>query len=82
MCEKNGYKITESAQEKVNKTLNELHHARSDNFANARTVRNLFEKLLTIQADRLAKLDTVSDEELCLIIEEDIDNIDLDDLMR
>ena len=82
MCEKNGYKSTDGASEKVNQMLTRLHETRSDSFANARTVRNLFEKLLTIQADRLASLETVSNEDLSLILEEDIDKIELGELMR
>jgi len=82
MCRKNGYKLTENAEEKVKQMLEFLHETRSDSFANARTVRNLFEKLLTIQADRLAELESVSDEELSTITEEDLDKIDLSELMR
>ncbi|HBR02874.1 MAG TPA: ATPase [Ruminiclostridium sp.] len=82
MCEKNGYKPTEKALEKVGQMLEQLHETRSDSFANARTVRNLFEKLLTVQADRLALEETVSDEDLAAILEEDIEKIDLNDLMR
>jgi SpoVK/Ycf46/Vps4 family AAA+-type ATPase len=82
MCKKNGYKPTEDAEEKVKQMLEFLHETRSDSFANARTVRNLFEKLLTIQADRLAEKESVSDEELSLITEEDLDKIDLNELMR
>ena len=77
-----GYKPTEKALEKVGQMLEQLHETRSDSFANARTVRNLFEKLLTVQADRLALEETVSDEDLAAILEEDIEKIDLNDLMR
>ena len=82
MCKKNGYNTTEEAGEKVEQMLDLLHETRSDSFANARTVRNLFEKLLTIQADRLAPSETVSDEELASITEEDMDKIDLNELIR
>jgi len=82
MCKKNGYNLTENAEEKVKQMLEFLHETRSDSFANARTVRNLFERLLTIQADRLAELESVSDEDLSTITEADLDKIDLNDLMR
>ncbi|MGI6084306.1 MAG: AAA family ATPase [Acetivibrionales bacterium] len=82
MCKKNGYKLTELAEEKVVQMLGFLHETRSDSFANARTARNLFEKLLTFQADRLAALESVSDEDLSLITGEDMDKIDLNELMR
>ncbi len=82
LCEKNGYKPTENAVEKVEQMLSFLHETRSDSFANARTVRNLFEKLLTIQADRLASYETVTNDDLAAILEEDMDKIDLSELMR
>ncbi|NMA65007.1 MAG: AAA family ATPase, partial [Clostridiaceae bacterium] len=82
MCERNGYKPTTGALGKIEQILSLLHETRSDSFANARTVRNLFEKLLTIQADRLAALETVTNEDLESILEEDIDKIELGDLMR
>lgn len=82
MCEKNGYKATDESKEKVGKMLETLHEGRTDSFANARTVRNLFEKLLTIHADRLACKESVSDEELATIIAEDVGKIDLDEMMR
>jgi hypothetical protein len=82
MCKKNGYKATEEAQEKVKELLSALHETRTDSFANARTVRNLFEKLLTIQADRLAGLENVSDEDLASILPEDLDAIEIGSLMR
>ncbi|HHU89934.1 MAG TPA: AAA family ATPase [Clostridiaceae bacterium] len=82
MCKKNGYKLTEEAEEKIKQMLEFLHETRSDSFANARTVRNLFEKLLTIQADRLAAFESVSDEDLSSITEEDLDKVDLNELMR
>lgn len=82
MCEKNGYKTSEEAKKKVEKMLVTLHETRSDSFANARTVRNLFEKLLTIQADRLAGLENVSNDDLATIVPEDVDKIELDSLAR
>lgn len=82
LCEKNGYKPAENAVEKVEQMLSFLHETRSDSFANARTVRNLFEKLLTIQADRLASYETVTNDDLAAILEEDMDKIDLSELMR
>ncbi|MCX7771591.1 MAG: AAA family ATPase [Clostridia bacterium] len=82
MCEKNGYKPNEASLEKVKQMLSMLHETRTDSFANARTVRNLFEKLLAVQADRLAALETVTNDDLCAIVEEDVDKIELGELMR
>lgn len=82
MCEKNGYKTNEKTTEEVKNMLCRLHEFRTDSFANARTVRNLFEKLLAIQADRLAALETVTDDDLSEIVEDDIKKIEINDLMR
>jgi len=82
MCEKNGYKATPEAREKVGSMLKTLYENRSENFANARTVRNLFEKQLTVQADRLATMENISDEELVTITAGDVDKLDAEELMR
>lgn len=81
MCEKNGYKTTDEAREKVAGMLETLYENRTENFANARTVRNLFEKILTVHADRLAEKESITDEELVTIIGEDVDKIDLEEMM-
>ncbi len=82
MCRKNGYKLDEEAKEKITQMLDFLYESKTDNFANARTVRNLFERLLTIQADRLAELSDVSDEDLSLLTTKDLDAVNLADFMR
>lgn len=83
MCEKNGYKMDEAATEKAKKMIETIHAAKTLNFANARTVRNLFEKLLTVHADRLAvKEGDVTDDELCTLIELDMDAVKLSELTR
>lgn len=81
MCEKNGYKTADEAREKVAGMLETLYENRTENFANARTVRNLFEKILTVHADRLAEKESITDEELVTIIGEDVDKIDLEEMM-
>jgi len=82
MCEKNGYKTTDEAREKVAGMLKTLYENRDENFANARTVRNLFEKILTVHADRLAEKESITDEELVTIIAEDVDKIDFGGILR
>ena len=44
-----------------------------ENFANAREARNLFEKTITQQANRLVGYDAVSDEQLVCIEKEDLE---------
>ena len=55
--------------------LEEVYYNKPDNFANGRYVRNLFENVLTKQANRLASQDNVSAEELNTLILEDFKDI-------
>ena len=77
MCSKAFFKLTEQAsacalgffENRVNQAL--------PNFANGRDVRNYFEKALTNQANRLAAMVSVTDEDLMTINEEDVKSIEL-----
>lgn len=74
MIHKNGYKLSKEAKNKAQEIFKSLYANRDENFANGRTVRNFFEKVMIHQANRLALLDTLSDEEL-----ETLEEIDLPD---
>ena len=82
MGDKNGYLFDAEAKEKAKKLIDTVYENRSDNFANARTVRNLFEKLLTIHANRMAEKPNPTDAELCTLIGLDVDAIEVEELMR
>ena len=72
-AEKNGYVVSEDAQSFVlgyYKAKTALHE---ENFANARDARNLFEKALTRQANRLAEQPECTKEELELLTKEDLE---------
>ena len=70
-CEKAGYHLAEQARETLQTILKEESE---DNvgFGNARGVRNLFEQAVSRQANRLARQDTVTRDELMLITKEDL----------
>ncbi len=72
MCAKNGYVLDSSAEAYAAKTLQELYDNRDENFGNARDVRNLFEKAVARQADRVAKLSQPTREELMAFTEADL----------
>ena len=55
-----------------------LEASKGENFANAREVRNLFEKIITNQACRVSAMDDVDEETLTTITMDDLK--DLDDL--
>ncbi len=70
-CKKAGYRLEESARDELAEILAEESE---DNigFGNARGVRNLFEQAISRQANRLAKQDSVTRDELMLLKTEDL----------
>lgn len=72
MCSKNGYILSEAAKTKAKAIFKDLYDHRDENFANGRTVRNFFEKVMTKQANRLASLQEISDEQLQTLDEPDL----------
>lgn len=69
LCEKNQYQITENAKIKVKSYFDEIP---SKAIGNGRGVRNIFEKTITRQAKRIAKLQDKDSENISTIIIEDI----------
>jgi AAA+ superfamily predicted ATPase/uncharacterized protein YerC len=72
MSGKSHFKLTLEAREKLLKIFNQLYDNRDKNFGNARMVRNLFEKSIEKQANRLAVLSSLTDEVLTTLVPEDI----------
>jgi AAA+ superfamily predicted ATPase len=72
MCEKSHFKLTPEAQDRLKSVFDELYGARDRTFGNARLVRNLFEKTIEQQANRLAVLASITDEVLTTLLPEDI----------
>lgn len=62
-CEKTCYVLADDARAAVQQYLNEVHQT-NKTFGNARGVRNLFEKILVQQANRLAAAEAVTRESL------------------
>lgn len=73
MCSKTGFVVTQGANQLLNAFFHKLYSSRQSDFANGRTVRNIYEKILTIQADRLSvSKRNISDEELMSINLDDV----------
>ncbi|MBW4524484.1 MAG: AAA family ATPase [Phormidium tanganyikae FI6-MK23] len=72
MCNKSHFKLAESAREKLRSVFEDLYVKRDKTFGNARLVRNLFERIIERQANRLAVLTSLSDETLTTLLAEDI----------
>ena len=69
---KSRYKIKRDAFEELQDVIEKAVASRDKNFGNARYVRNLFEKVVQNQANRLAKMESIDNDELSIITREDI----------
>ncbi|MCI2105377.1 MAG: AAA family ATPase [Intestinimonas sp.] len=64
MCVKNGYTLAEAAQTYAADAFRDMYKERDENFGNARDVRNVFERTVARQANRVAALDAPTREQL------------------
>ena len=70
-CKKACYTLSAEARKPVEEYILQTN-TNSISFGNARGVRNLFEKILTAQATRLAGMETVTKEDLMTILPADV----------
>ena len=66
------YKITQDAFSSVQGMIDQAVATKTPHFGNGRYVRNLFEKIIQKQSDRLAQISHPTKEQLCIITEEDV----------
>ena len=71
---KNQYTITDDAAQLLKDNLNYVVAHKTKNFGNARYVRNIFERAVEQQANRLSAKHSISDDELSVLTKEDIEN--------
>ncbi len=77
-CEKNGYHMTAEAESFLLLQFNDMYEHRDSHFGNGRTARNVFEKAINQQANRLASSDAeaadhISDEQLQELTKADLE---------
>lgn len=72
MAQKAGMTLEEKALEQVREYLNSMDSTARKDFGNARGIRNVFEKIVTNQANRLVQLDNPTASQLGLITLEDV----------
>jgi DNA polymerase III delta prime subunit len=72
MCKKNKYVIENTAIELLKQHFLNVYKNKSANYANARDVRNFFEKALKRQYNRLASVSNLTDEELTTLTKNDL----------
>lgn len=75
MCKKSGYYATEDVINYAISIFEKKYKNRGKNFANAREVRNFFEKAMLNQANRLYYVENPTDEDLCTFELDDVQNI-------
>ena len=69
---KNQYRLSTDAEEALDKTMADLTRKRDRQFGNGRFVRNLFEKAVERQSERLAALTDMSSDDLATLTLEDL----------
>ena len=72
LCKKNGYALSPEGEAWAEGAPRELYEQRDENFGNARDVRNLFERAVARQADRVAGLESPTREQLMELRAEDL----------
>ncbi len=71
-CHTNGYRLQEEAKFSLELHLHRMYNEREEHFGNARAVRNIFERAINIQANRIANIPNLSDYDLELLTIDDI----------
>lgn len=71
-CKQNGYVLEEEAESRILTKFNSMYEHRSEHFGNARTVRNIFERAINNQADRIALLSSITDNDLARLSTKDV----------
>lgn len=71
-CSNNGYCISDEVAMKLLEQFRNMYENRQEHFGNARTVRNMFETAICCQADRIASLPEMSEEDLIVLTDSDI----------
>lgn len=72
MCSHMDYRLDQEAKEELNRQLDLMLERPDPNFGNARSVRNLLEKAMMAQAERLMKKEKIEPEDLSLLTAEDL----------
>lgn len=72
LCKKTDFVLTDDAIEKLQETFELLYEKKDEGFGNARVVRNLFEKCVQNQANRVIKIQSITKDVLRALTEEDI----------
>ncbi len=75
IAKKADFTLTKDAEDKLTEILERVYEKRHRGFGNARTVRNLFEKIIEHQANRIVSITPITEKILITLVEEDIPDI-------
>ena len=73
MCKKHGYTLDEETTAFAREGFQALYDERDENFGNARDVRNLFERAVARQSDRVAAMEAPKKEDLMALTKADLE---------
>lgn len=71
-CKTNGYEPDDEVNAILQKRFDIMYQNRREHFGNARDVRNLFEKSIHHQANRVAEMESISDRDLITLSSMDV----------
>lgn len=74
LCQENEYELQKEARKRICTYLNEVCKKQIKDFGNGRFVRNLFEKIITCQAERVIALKDIDETALIQISLSDVEN--------
>lgn len=69
------FKLTKDAEDKLTEILERVHEKRHRGFGNARVARNLFEKIIERQANRIVTITPITEQVLITLTEDDIPEV-------
>jgi SpoVK/Ycf46/Vps4 family AAA+-type ATPase len=72
MCKENDYILTQSAADVAEAYLRGMTEQKLENFANARLVRNYFERCVDRQATRIVQDENINEDDLITLLREDM----------
>lgn len=71
-CDRNGYLLSDNADNFLKEKFDSLYLNRDKHFGNARLARNVFEKAINIQANRIAGMADIDDTTLATLTTKDV----------
>ena len=75
LCVKNQYVSAANVEEELMRFFEPIFENRDAHFGNGRLVRNIFERIIAVQANRISRQATVSEQDLLTITREDLEQV-------